>query len=201
MEEDFFFCKFFKPIIWLVADLMYHWEHYLMRFYSVDIRMCSVASQCHHPPTLKSFTSSHSSSLCKMSDKELPPVLRVAGGGQRWWGLNTERCSVLLCCSLRWHTLKRVSAASCLSGILWPVYNWWAEWIRDEFVTVNQPDEDGQSSGWARLIWLMMMTVMTMMIIQCFLPTTVTWTQAELHITITIVFFWMATSRQWGKKG
>lgn len=75
------------------------------------------------------------------------------------WTLSAAMC---LCAAVWADTWRGAFAASCLSGLLWPVYNWWVEWIRDEFVTVNQPDGDGQSSSLALLIWLMM-TLMVMM--------------------------------------
>lgn len=80
------------------------------------------------------------------------------------WAQSAAMC---LCAAVGDDTWR--GAASCLSGLLWPVHNWWVEWIRDEFVTVSQPDGDGQSSSLALLIWLMM-TMMVMMMMPVFLP-------------------------------
>lgn len=87
-------------------------------------------------------------------------------------------------------------AASCLSGILWPVYNWWVEWIRDEFVTVSQPDGDRQSSSLALLIWLMMTMIVMMMPV--FLPQLCPGLCPghASPLSSILYLFWMATQRQ-----
>lgn len=79
--------------------------------------------------------------------------------------IDDESWTMYLHCSSRDEdTWRGAFTASCLTGLLWPVYNWWVEWIRDEFVTVSHPDGDRQSSSLALLIWLMM-TMMVMMML------------------------------------
>lgn len=86
---------------------------------------------------------------CSQRDWRRTEFTRAEG-----WGLS----AVMSIC-----TAVRSDTCLCLSGLLWPVYNWWVKWIRDEFVTVRQPDGDGQSSNLALLIWLRMTTMGMMM--------------------------------------
>ena len=163
------------------------------KYINIDVVFCSLSgSRCRAPRALngKLLISSHAYTLLSWRhcgpddltstsrwDTWHPHIAAVAKGMMTSCLLLSQRpeedfddkgwaqsaCDVSVCCVCGWHVGRGAFAASCLSGLLWPVYNWWVEWISDEFVTVSQPDGDGQSSSLALLIWLMMTTLAMMM--------------------------------------